>query len=97
MRISRETQLQFGATSFRDVTNALSIRPIPGLHFALPDRAEFLQLGAAANLTGFFVMFPFAELVFQAAPFQQFFEPAESGADSFAIVNTHPERHFFSF
>jgi hypothetical protein len=96
MRISRETQLQFGVTSFRDVSNALSIGPVPGFHFALADRAELLKLGAAPDLTRFFVMLPFAELVFQAAPFQQFFEPAESGADSFPVVNTHPERHFFS-
>jgi hypothetical protein len=56
----------------------------------LSDGALLPQLSPAANLTGFFVVFPLAQFLLQSTAFQELLESAQSRADGFPIMNAHP-------
>jgi hypothetical protein len=66
------------------------------LCFGLAYGALLAQLRAAADFAWFLVMFSFTQLAGQAAALEQFLEAAQSRANRFAVMDTHPERHTFS-
>ena len=59
----------------------------------LADGTLLAQLGAPSRFTRLLVVFAFAQLFGEAAPFQKFFETAQGRTNRFPVVNAHSQRH----
>src|SRR5579885_349769 len=73
------------------------LRTVAALEPALADGALLAQLGAAPGFAGLLVELALAQFLGEAAPLEQLLEAAQGGADRFAVVDAHPQRHASSF
>src|SRR5690348_4074362 len=76
---------------------ASAVRSVRAWCFAPAYGVLLTHLGAPSKLARFLVVAALAQLLAKTASLQQPLETAQRSANRFAVVDTHPKRHAFSF